>query len=166
VPDGAGLQIIGMDVVLGGAGEYVQSNFVLQLIIQHAHKQRASKVGHRMDRGSAEALQKKGKEKRGKSWKSHNAWDGTKLDQTHTVSFSLSARGEGLSASPTIVQESHAYDQLLKKAGRNSEGTKQAIRAEGLITETQKYPLESWPYLLQISFSSQFEAITPACCYM
>lgn len=40
----------------------------------------------------------------------------------------------------TIVQESHAYYQLLEKAGKSCEGTKQAIRAEGLITETQKYP--------------------------
>lgn len=53
----------------------------------------------------------------------------------------LSTRGEGLSILPAIVEKSHAYYQVLKKAGKNCEGTKQAIRAEGLITETQKYPV-------------------------
>lgn len=51
----------------------------------------------------------------------------------------LSTSGEGLSVSPTTVEESHACYQLLKKSGKISEGTKQAIRAEGLITEMQKY---------------------------
>lgn len=66
VPDGAGLQITDVDVALGWAGEYVYINFALQLIMQHVHKT-ASKVGHRMDRDSGEALQKKGMEMRGKS---------------------------------------------------------------------------------------------------
>lgn len=51
-----------------------------------------------------------------------------------------SIKGDGLSASPTVVQGSHAYHQCLKKADKDREGTKHVIKAEGLISETQKYP--------------------------
>lgn len=52
----------------------------------------------------------------------------------------LSIKGDGLSVSPTVVQGTHACYQFLKKADKNRDGTKHVIKAEGLISETQKYP--------------------------
>lgn len=110
-------------------------------IMQHIEKLTASKVGHRTERGSGEALPLEkgdGDERRIIAVSQCMRWDKGGSNPHCLVLWST--RGGGLSTSPTVVQESHAYYQLLEKAGKICEGTKQAIRAEGLITETQKYP--------------------------
>lgn len=91
-----------------------------------------------MDRGSGEALQKTGMDK-GQIAEALQCMRWDKAGPVLYCLILLSTSGEGLSISPTTVQESHAYYLLLKKSGKISEGTKQAIRAAGLITEIQKY---------------------------
>lgn len=98
--------------------------------MQQVGKQTASKVGHRMDRGSEKA---DGDEGQIVEVPQCLRWDPCGLVLPST-------RGHIKHIAQCSSQKSRACYQLPKKAGKKCEGTKRAIRAVGLITETQKYP--------------------------